>query len=123
VIARIPGSEFPDEWIIRGNHHDGWVYGAADPVSAVDALLEEARGFSEILKQGWKPRRTIVYCVWDGEEQGLLGSTEWAEALATRLGVTDGSGPGPDVGSAEWRQAVERKLAGPAADRGNAPTR
>jgi N-acetylated-alpha-linked acidic dipeptidase len=85
VIARIPGSEFPDEWIIRGNHHDGWVYGAADPVSAVDALLEEARGFSEILKQGWKPRRTIVYCVWDGEEQGLLGSTEWAEAHAAEL--------------------------------------
>jgi len=85
VIARIRGSESPDEWIIRGNHHDGWVYGAADPVSAVDALLEEARGFSELLKQGWKPRRTIVYCVWDGEEQGLLGSTEWAEAHAAEL--------------------------------------
>jgi N-acetylated-alpha-linked acidic dipeptidase len=85
VIARIPGAEFPDEWIIRGNHHDGWVYGAEDPVSAADALLEEARGFSELLKQGWKPRRTIVYCVWDGEEQGLLGSTEWVEAHADDL--------------------------------------
>lgn len=85
VIARIPGSEFPDEWILRGNHHDGWVYGAADPVSAVGALLEEARGFSELGKQGWKPRRTVVYCVWDGEEQGLLGSTEWAEAHASEL--------------------------------------
>ena len=86
VIARIPGSEFPDEWIIRGNHHDGWVNGASDPVSAVDALIEEARGFSELLKQGWKPRRTIIYCVWDGEEEGLLGSTEWAETHASELG-------------------------------------
>jgi N-acetylated-alpha-linked acidic dipeptidase len=85
VIARIPGSEFPDELIIRGNHHDGWVNGASDPVSAVVALLEEARGFSELLKQGWRPRRTIVYCVWDGEEEGLLGSTEWAEAHASEL--------------------------------------
>jgi N-acetylated-alpha-linked acidic dipeptidase len=85
VIARIPGSEFPDEWILRGNHHDGWVYGAADPVSAVDALLEEARGFSELLRRGWKPRRTIIYCVWDAEEQGLIGSTEWAEAHAAEL--------------------------------------
>lgn len=85
VIARIPGSQFPDEWIIRGNHHDGWVYGAADPVSAVDALLEEARGFSALLKLGWKPRRTIIYCVWDAEEQGLFGSTEWAEAHAAEL--------------------------------------
>ena len=85
VIARIPGAEFPDEWIIRGNHHDGWVNGAEDPVSAADALLEEARGFSELLKQGWKPRRTILYCVWDGEEEGLLGSTEWAETHADDL--------------------------------------
>ena len=85
VIARIPGADFPDEWVIRGNHHDGWVYGAADPVSAVDSLLEEARGYSQLLKQGWKPRRTIVYCVWDGEEEGLLGSTEWAEAHASEL--------------------------------------
>jgi N-acetylated-alpha-linked acidic dipeptidase len=85
IIVRIPGAEFPDEWVIRGNHHDGWVYGAEDPVSAVAALLEEARGFSELLKQGWKPRRTIIYCVWDGEEEGLLGSTEWAETHASEL--------------------------------------
>jgi N-acetylated-alpha-linked acidic dipeptidase len=85
VIARIPGSEFPDEWIIRGNHHDAWVNGAQDPVSGVSALLEEARGFAELLKQDWKPKRTILYCAWDGEEEGLLGSTEWAEAHADEL--------------------------------------
>jgi N-acetylated-alpha-linked acidic dipeptidase len=85
VIARIPGAQFPEEWIIRGNHHDGWVNGAEDPVSAVDALIEEARGLSELLKKGWKPKRTIIYCVWDGEEEGLLGSTEWAETHASEL--------------------------------------
>jgi N-acetylated-alpha-linked acidic dipeptidase len=85
VIARIPGSEFPDEWVIRGNHHDGWVNGADDPVSGTDALLEEARGFAGLLKEGWKPRRTIIYCVWDGEEEGLLGSTEWVETHAPEL--------------------------------------
>ncbi|HJT89184.1 MAG TPA: transferrin receptor-like dimerization domain-containing protein [Bryobacteraceae bacterium] len=79
VIARIPGSGDPDEWIIRGNHHDAWVNGAEDPVSGTVALMEEARGLAALVKQGWKPRRTIVYCAWDGEEEGLLGSTEWAE--------------------------------------------
>ena len=86
VIARIPGSDFPDEWIIRGNHHDAWVNGAEDPVSGQVALLEEARGLAELLRQGWKPRRTIIYCAWDGEEEGLLGSTEWAEEHADELG-------------------------------------
>ena len=85
VIARIPGSTEPDEWIIRGNHHDAWVNGADDPVSGAVALLEEARALGMLLKQGWKPRRTIVYCLWDGEEPGLLGSTEWAEAHAEEL--------------------------------------
>ncbi len=80
VIVRIPGSEYPDEWIVRGNHHDAWVNGAEDPVSGAVAEMEEMRGLSELLKQGWKPKRTIVYCFWDGEEPGLLGSTEWAEA-------------------------------------------
>ena len=79
VIARIPGSTYPDEWVIRGNHHDAWVNGASDPVSGASAELEEARGLGELLKQGWKPKRTIIYCVWDGEEPGLLGSTEWVE--------------------------------------------
>jgi N-acetylated-alpha-linked acidic dipeptidase len=79
VVARIPGSPYPDEWIIRGNHHDAWVNGAEDPLSGAVALMEEARAFAELQKQGWKPKRTLIYCVWDGEEEGLLGSTEWAE--------------------------------------------
>jgi N-acetylated-alpha-linked acidic dipeptidase len=85
VIVRIPGSTYPDEWIVRGNHHDAWVNGAEDPVSGTAALLEEARGFSELMKQGWKPKRTLIYCLWDGEEPGLLGSTEWAETHAEEL--------------------------------------
>src|ERR1051326_8728556 len=85
VIAKIPGSVAPDEWIIRGNHHDGWVNGAEDPVSGQAPLLEEARALSLLLKQGWKPRRTIIYCAWDGEEPMLLGSTEWVEAHADEL--------------------------------------
>ena len=79
VIAKIQGSTFPDEWVIRGNHHDGWVNGAEDPISGQVAILEEARALGELLKSGWKPKRTIIYCAWDGEEPGLLGSTEWAE--------------------------------------------
>jgi N-acetylated-alpha-linked acidic dipeptidase len=79
VIAKIPGATNPDEWVIRGNHHDAWVNGAEDPVSGMVAVLEEARAFGELLKQGWKPKRTIILCAWDGEEPGLLGSTEWAE--------------------------------------------
>jgi len=85
VIAKIPGSESPDQWIIRGNHHDGWVNGAADPISSLAALLEEARGLAELRKQGWKPKRTIIYCAWDGEEPMVLGSTEWAEYHADEL--------------------------------------
>jgi N-acetylated-alpha-linked acidic dipeptidase len=85
VIVRIPGSEYLDEWIIRGNHHDAWVNGAEDPVSGAVAEMEEMRGLSELLKQGWKPKRTIIYCFWDGEEPGLLGSTEWAETHAADL--------------------------------------
>jgi N-acetylated-alpha-linked acidic dipeptidase len=85
VIARIPGSQYPDEWIIRGNHHDAWVNGADDPVSGTVAELEEARALGTLLRQGWKPQRTIIYCIWDGEEPGLLGSTEWAEAHDAEL--------------------------------------
>jgi N-acetylated-alpha-linked acidic dipeptidase len=85
VIAKIPGSVYPDEWVIRGNHHDGWVNGAEDPLSGQSPLLEEARALGELLKAGWKPKRTIIYCSWDGEEPGLLGSTEWAETHADEL--------------------------------------
>ena len=85
VIAKIPGSVAPDEWIIRGNHHDAWVNGAEDPVSGQSSLLEEARALGTLLKQGWRPRRTIIYAAWDGEEPMLLGSTEWVETHADEL--------------------------------------
>ncbi len=85
VVARLTGSIDPDEWIIRGNHHDAWVNGADDPITGLAAMLEEARAFGELLKQGWKPRRTLIYCAWDAEEPALLGSTEWAEAHADEL--------------------------------------
>src|SRR6266704_2725196 len=88
VIARIPGSTAPDEWVIRGNHHDAWVNGAEDPISGQSPLLEEARALGELLKQGWKPRRTIIYAAWDGEEPALLGSTEWVEAHADELAAS-----------------------------------
>jgi N-acetylated-alpha-linked acidic dipeptidase len=85
VIARMRGAERPDQWVIRGNHHDAWNFGADDPVSGQVALMEEARGVAQLLKGGWRPKRTIVYAAWDGEEQGLLGSTEWAETHAEIL--------------------------------------
>ena len=79
VIAKLPGSELPDEWIIRGNHHDAWVNGAADPISGTVSEMEEARAIGELVKKGFKLKRTLVYCAWDGEEPSLLGSTEWTE--------------------------------------------
>lgn len=85
VIATIKGSEYPDEWVIRGNHHDGWVYGANDPLSGAVAVLEEARAIGELMKSGWKPKRTLVYALWDAEEPGLLGSTEWVEERQQEL--------------------------------------
>jgi N-acetylated-alpha-linked acidic dipeptidase len=85
VIAKLKGSRYPDQWVIRGNHHDAWVHGASDPTSGMVALLEEARAVGELAKSGWRPQRTIVYAGWDGEEPGLLGSTEWAETHASEL--------------------------------------
>lgn len=85
VIARLPGAERPDLWIVRGNHHDAWVNGADDPVSGLVALLAEARAVGELARAGFRPKRTIVYAAWDAEEPGLLGSTEWAEAHAAML--------------------------------------
>lgn len=85
VVAMLKGSEEPETWIVRGNHYDGWVNGADDPISGQSALLEEARALGELHKQGWSPKRTLVYAAWDGEEPGLLGSTEWAEKHADEL--------------------------------------
>ena len=85
VIAQIPGSQFPDEWVIRANHHDGWVFGAEDPLSGTVSVLAEAKAFGALLQQGWHPRRTIVLAAWDGEEPMTLGSTEWAEVHAKEL--------------------------------------
>jgi N-acetylated-alpha-linked acidic dipeptidase len=85
VIAKIRGAEEPDRWIIRGNHHDGWVFGATDPLAGQVALMAEAKAIGKLYKEGWRPRRTLVYASWDGEEPGLLGSTEWAELHAAEL--------------------------------------
>ncbi len=85
VIAKMPGTVFPDEWVIRGNHHDGWVNGAADPLSGMVAELNEAKAIGELAKKGIKPKRTIVFCAWDGEEPSLLGSTEWVETHQEEL--------------------------------------
>jgi N-acetylated-alpha-linked acidic dipeptidase len=85
VIARIPGSQKPDEWIVRGNHRDGWVFGAWDPLSGQVDMMAEAKAIGALLKSGWRPKRTLVYASWDGEEAGLLGSTEWAETHADEL--------------------------------------
>jgi N-acetylated-alpha-linked acidic dipeptidase len=85
VIAKLKGRELPDQWIVRGNHHDAWVNGASDPVSGMVAVMEEARAIGELVKGGWAPRRTLVFAGWDGEEPGLLGSTEWVEHHAEEL--------------------------------------
>ncbi|CAN5710068.1 transferrin receptor-like dimerization domain-containing protein [soil metagenome] len=85
VVARIEGNEERDRWVIMGNHRDAWTFGAVDPNSGTTAMLEAARGLGRLLKNGWKPRRTIVLCSWDGEEYGLIGSTEWAEEYADEL--------------------------------------
>ncbi len=85
VIARLEGSEYPDEWVVRGNHHDGWNHGAADPISGLAALLSEARSIAALARDGKRPKRTIVYAAWDAEEPGLIGSTEWAEHHARDL--------------------------------------
>ena len=101
VIATLKGSQYPDEWVMRGNHHDAWVNGAEDPISGMVAELEEARALGELVKQGWRPKRTIVYAAWDGEEPSLLGSTEWVEEHMSDLRIkgvfylnTDGNGRG-----------------------------
>lgn len=101
IIATLKGSTYPDEWVIRGNHHDAWVHGANDPVSGMVALMEEARAVAELHKQGISPKRTIKYCAWGAEEPGLIGSTEWVETYEKELAEktvayinTDGTGAG-----------------------------
>ncbi|MCK0180480.1 M28 family peptidase [Flavobacteriaceae bacterium S0862] len=101
VIATLKGSDLPDEWVIRGNHHDAWVHGAADPISGLVAMMEEARAVSILAKQGQTPKRTLMYCAWGAEEPGLIGSTEWVETHAKELSEkvvayinTDGTGAG-----------------------------
>jgi N-acetylated-alpha-linked acidic dipeptidase len=101
IIAKLPGTTEADQWIVRGNHHDAWVNGAEDPISGLVAELEEARALGALYKQGWRPKRTIIYAAWDGEEPGLLGSTEWAETHADELRThaiayinSDGNGRG-----------------------------
>ena len=86
VIGRAPGGEFPEEWVVAGNHRDAWVYGAVDPNSGTAAMLETVHGIGELLKTGWKPKRTMIFASWDGEEEGLMGSTEWAEQHESELG-------------------------------------
>ena len=85
VIGTIRGSTYPEQEVIVGNHRDAWVYGAVDPNSGTASLLETARGLGELLKDGWRPQRTILLCSWDGEEYGLIGSTEWGEQNADQL--------------------------------------
>jgi len=85
VIGRVRGGELPDEWVVAGNHRDAWVYGAVDPNSGTAAMLESVHGIGELLKSGWKPKRSIVFCSWDAEEEGLMGSTEWGEQHEAEL--------------------------------------
>ncbi|HUY81240.1 MAG TPA: M28 family metallopeptidase [Acidobacteriaceae bacterium] len=85
VIGRIPGTKYPNDWVIAGNHRDAWTFGAVDPNSGTAAMLEAVRGLGALLKQGWRPKRTILFASWDGEEEGLIGSTEWTEAHAGEL--------------------------------------
>lgn len=85
VIGKIRGSKEPDAWVVVGNHRDAWVYGAVDPSSGTAAMLEAAHGIGALLRQGWRPKRTIVFCSWDAEEEGLIGSTEWVEQQGRSL--------------------------------------
>lgn len=120
VIATMKGTDFPDQWVMRGNHHDAWVHGANDPVSGMVALMEEARAVGELAKKGQKPKRTLVYCAWDAEEPGLIGSTEWVEDHKKELQQkvvayinTDGNGRGfLGAGGSHSLQAMVKEVAG-----------
>jgi N-acetylated-alpha-linked acidic dipeptidase len=106
VIGTVKGSDTPDQWVLAGNHRDGWVYGAIDPNSGTTAMLEAVHGIGELLKTGWKPKRTIIFGSWDAEEEGLIGSTEYAETFASDLSTkavayfnTDVAVNGPNFGA------------------------
>ena len=124
VIATLKGADYPDEWIIRGNHHDAWVHGASDPVSGMVALMEEARVVGELAKKGDRPKRTLVYCAWDAEEPGLIGSTEWVEDHLTELKQkavayinSDGNGRGfLRAGGSHSLQTLVSEVAGAVTD-------
>ncbi len=119
VIAKLKGTTYPEEWIMRGNHHDAWVHGAADPVSGMVALMEEARAMGELAKAGKGPKRTVVYCAWDAEEPGLIGSTEWVEDHQAELKKhavayinTDGNGRGfLEVGGSHTLEEMVKQVA------------
>ncbi len=124
VIATIKGTDYPDQWVMRGNHHDAWVHGANDPISGMVALMEEARAVGELAKKGQKPKRTLVYCAWDAEEPGLIGSTEWVEDHKKELQEkvvayinTDGNGRGfLGAGGSHSLQAMVGEVAGAVMD-------
>ncbi len=124
VIATMQGTDFPDQWVMRGNHHDAWVHGANDPISGMVALMEEARVVGELAKKGNKPKRTLVYCAWDAEEPGLIGSTEWVEDHKKELQQkvvayinTDGNGRGfLGAGGSHSLQAMVGEVAGTVKD-------
>jgi N-acetylated-alpha-linked acidic dipeptidase len=124
VIATMKGTDFPDQWVMRGNHHDAWVHGANDPISGMVALMEEARAVGELAKKGQKPKRTLVYCAWDAEEPGLIGSTEWVEDHKKELQQkvvayinTDGNGRGfLGAGGSHSLQAMVKEVAGTVKD-------
>lgn len=124
VIATMKGTEYPNQWVVRGNHHDAWVHGANDPVSGMVALMEEARAVGELAKKGQKLKRTLVYCAWDAEEPGLIGSTEWVEDNKKELQEkvvayinTDGNGRGfLGVGGSHSLQSMVSEVAGAVTD-------
>lgn len=124
VIGMLKGRERPDEWIIRGNHRDGWVFGASDPLSGHVAMMGEAKALGALVKAGWKPTRTIVYASWDAEEPMLLGSTEWAETHAAELRAktvvyinSDSNGRGfLDVGGSHALQAFVNQVSADVTD-------
>jgi N-acetylated-alpha-linked acidic dipeptidase len=124
VIAIMPGAKAPDEWVIRGNHRDGWVFGAEDPLSGQTALMEEAKALGALARTGWRPARTLIYASWDGEEPGLLGSTEWAETHAKDLQSkavlyvnTDGNNRGfLDVGASYSLTSLDNDVAADVVD-------